>query len=220
MIIYVTNQSTRITDADVRAMTAAVDSQLYYHAAPAYGYKPNRCQYTSTPAQVGPPDALIVVTDTPDQVGVLGWHSEKADSSRYGYVFVSPVLDNGGDALHNKTLSVSSVLSHEVLETSLNPGVDVMADAGDGFVWDYEVCDPVEGDAYPIFAEIMVSNFVHPAFFDQSATSNFDHMGTLTKPFSLAPGGYASRMPSGQRADIHRETFSQSRRDSRIYPKI
>lgn len=220
MIIYVANQSKRVSDADVQAMATACDSQLYFHAAPSYGYKPNRVLYTATPASVGAQDALIIVTDTPDQADALGWHSEQASGQSYGYVFAAPVLDNGGATLTGR-LSLSSVLSHEVLETSCNPGVNVSADDGAGWLWDYEVADPVEGYSYAITSKrVMVSDFVLPAFFNQASVPGvkYDWMGQLSKPFEVAPGGYASRQPSGTRTQIQGAERIPALNDSRVYP--
>ena len=66
--------------------------------------------------------------------------------------------------------------------------------AGDRRLWSREVCDPVQENTYAIEAggmHVAVSNFVLPAYFNPAAPGPYDHLGVLSKPFTLAKGGYA-----------------------------
>src|SRR5207244_7076012 len=56
----------------------------------------------------------------------------------------------------------------------------------------YEMCDPVEEDTFLVDG-IQMSNFVHPSWFEpfkHPPGTKFDHLGLLTKPFSMTKGGY------------------------------
>lgn len=122
------------------------------------------------------------------------------------------MLDNGGTALRGE-LSVSAVLSHEVLEAHLDPRVQMWAQDQAGAMWVLEVCDPVEDQAYDIKIsghDVSVPNFVLPTWLDsQSTGERLDHLGTLKKPFTLTKGGYAVKYMDGQAQDVYGEKFAE-----------
>ena len=104
----------------MKVAVSAVAHQLRYHAAPAWGKSPVPVVFTSNPQDAQPGTYVIGILDDSDQANALGWHTEDAQGRVYGRVFASPVLDNGGNAL-TRSLSVASVLSHEVLEAFIDP---------------------------------------------------------------------------------------------------
>lgn len=187
-IIGVVNASTLLSDHDAGAITVACARQLKQHCAPLWGRKPMLVRfYKKAPAAKAGTDRYIIgIADDSDQAGALGWHT-KDGSNVYGRVFVRPVLDNGG-TVSTGELSVSAVLSHEVMETFCDSAVNLWADQGPRAIA-YEVGDPVEADSYEIDG-IAVSNFVLPAWFDPQAGPPYDYLGNLTAPFSMTPGGY------------------------------
>jgi hypothetical protein len=202
--IVVTNQSTTVSDGDVQTMTRAVAAQVKLHAAPLWAIEPVPVTYLPKESlQTAPPGSwVIAVLDDPDQADALGWHTEQQGGVVYGRVFARPVLDNGGDAL-TKQLSVASVLSHEVLETFVDPHVNLWADAGNGTAYSYEVCDPVESDSYAIDIDstnVTVSDFVTPHWFDPQAgaSATLDYLGKCTHPFQLTHGGYVVILKEGK----------------------
>ena len=105
------------------------------------------------------------------------------------------MIDGKGEMLRGP-LSVSAVLSHEVIEAYCDPDVNLWADRGDGFLIAYEACDPVENDVYDVETKdgtkVSVSNFVLPAWFDSLTPegSKLDFMAKLSKPFTMSEGGY------------------------------
>jgi hypothetical protein len=142
----------------------------------------------------------LVIMDDPDQAGALGYHTEDPDGKVWGRVFVKPVLENGGSALTG-ALSVSSVLSHEVLETFVDRSVNYWADRMDGKTMvALEVADPVENDSYNVTVtnpagvkvKVAVSNYVLDAWFDPQADAKTkrDHMNTTPGPLQMSPNGY------------------------------
>jgi hypothetical protein len=137
----------------------------------------------------------ITIYDNADQAGALGYHTEGRDGSVFGKIFAKETLSGGGTVLTGD-LSVSSVLSHEVIEMFLDRNVNKWADGPDGQTsFSFEGCDPVEGDSYPVMVAgkpVMVSNFILPAWFDDSPPkgSTFDFMKKLSAPFTMTAGGY------------------------------
>lgn len=128
-------------------------------------------------------DAELAILDDSDQAGALGYHDVDPAGKPYGRVFLKTDLADG--------LSPSVTASHEFEEMV----VDLMARAGDqvgATTWvAHEVSDPVEADDDGYKRNgLQVSNFILPAWFDPSAPPPYDHLGLLSKPLTLRPGGY------------------------------
>jgi hypothetical protein len=202
-VIAIVNGSTRVTNDDVATMAAAVHVQLTAHVAPAWMRTPPDVRFYTDLLSIAKGTPLIVVMDAPDSPNALGYHFERDDQVQ-GKVFASPVLDNGGSALGGPDLSqpsVSSVLSHEVLELfgdwDCNFWVDGPA-IEQGSTYALELCDAVEGDSYQVAVAtsngavpVQVSNFLMPAWFDpENAGPLFDWQNKLKAPFTMSPGGY------------------------------
>jgi hypothetical protein len=184
--IYVTNQSTLATDDQVKAWTAACARQIAEHVAPAYNRAPVKVAFL-TDATHAPAGAWIMsVLDDSDQADAFGYHSEDAAGRVYARVFMGPCLEYGEAG--------SVTLSHEIAETFCDPDVNQWRTTGQGFDIPYEACDPVQGGSYNIDGT-GVSDFVYPAYYNRAApaSARLNHLDTLDKPFTLAPGGYYVR---------------------------
>lgn len=221
-MITVINQSTRVANADVQLMTRACWTQLRDHAAPAWGKVPLPVVY-ATSADAAPPGSwVIAVLDNADQADALGYHDVTSGDVVYGKVFAGPVLDNGGDALTRK-LSVASVLSHEVLETFVDPYCNLWADAGTGYSIAVEVGDPVESDSYQVDVDgtsVMVSNFATPHWFDPFAkqrSGGFDYLNKCTSPFQMTRGGYIIKMRDGRVTQQFGESYPAWRKETKKF---
>lgn len=200
--IFVINESTEVSDSDASLMTRACATQVHYHAAPWWGKSPVPVTFLPSSAKSSiPPGAwAIALLDDPDQADALGWHTEDQGDVIYGRVFARPILDNKGGVLSGE-YSVSATLSHEILETLVDPHCNGwMQNAQDGSMWAMEVCDPVESDSYEI-GGVAVSNFVTPHFFDADAAKGerLDILKKAVSPFGLDAGGYAVILQPGQR---------------------
>jgi hypothetical protein len=200
--ICVINQSTRVSDSDVSLMCRACTQQVFQDLAPAWSRSgiPVVLWPAASPVPAGSFGMLVL--DTPDVQGALGYHDENGDLPA-GKIFVGPVLDNGGvvlyDAKNPENVSVASVLSHEVCELIIDRYVNAWADGPvlpQGQSYALEVADPVEGDSYAVHLSateiVSVSNFVTPHWFDAQATAGqyFDKLKKLSAPFTMTPGGY------------------------------
>ena len=189
--INIINKSTLLKDSDFQLMVEACRIQLMQHVAPMW-LRGTWNIVVNQPENVGYP---IVVLDNPDQAGILGYHTQSPEGKVWGRVFVKPIKDAKGNMLTG-SLSVSAVLSHEVIEAYCDPNVNLWADRNNGTMIAYEVCDAVENDSYDIITsngdKVSVSNFVLPTWFDTQAAidAKFDFMAKLTKPFTMSRGGY------------------------------
>lgn len=194
--VKIVNQSERLSDRTARAMVKAIDIQVRHDFVPAHGLVSRRVKFVS-PETVNRGDWVIALVDDAGE-GALGWHTEDTDDFVFGTVGVNPVLDHGGNALTGE-LSVSSVLSHEVLELLLNPSISLWADTGQGYFVAREACDACQTDSYEI-GGVAVSNFVYPDWFSPvvSRDDKYDHLGLITAPFQLRDGGYTLRCQGGE----------------------
>ena len=192
MLIAILNQSTVVTNADVAAMTAAIATQVQNDVAPIWDRAPAEVVFYADPTKVPATAYGVAVVDTiQDQPqGVLGYHTEAQVAQVWGVVAAQPELDNGWKVLTGDW-SVSSTLSHEVLETFIDPNCNLWASDGQGSLYSLEVCDPVEAPTYTV-SGVSVANFVTPSWCDPSppAGAQFDKLGQLTAGFSILPGGY------------------------------
>lgn len=127
-----------------------------------------------------------------------------------------PLIKIGVDVSQQDGVPVSEVLSHEVLESAVDPRV-----MNEQFIRKYlnasqkewfigEVCDSVQGRGYDVGApegrpcgvpEAFVADFVYPNYFGQEQTrpeTSFAEEAKLAdriEPWTLAPEGYISVAP-------------------------
>lgn len=219
-VITVVNHSQRVSNSDVALMTGACASQLWWHAAPAWGRTPTPVVYAVDEKSAPPGSQVIGIFDTPDQPGVLGWHTEDANGVIYGRVFAGVVLDHGGTVMAGQ-LSVSAVLSHEVLEDFIDPNCNLWIDVDGRRSYALEVGDPVEADSYALSIDnrsVAVSNFITSKWADPAARSGFDHMGRCSAPFQMAPGGYVLQMIGGQVSQVFAAEYPEWKKSMKESP--
>jgi len=220
VLIAILNQSKLVSDADAATMTQAVAEQVRFDAAPLWDKAPAAVIFYKDPSAVPEGAHGIALVDTiEDQPkGVLGYHTEDQGGKLWGVVAAQPELDNGGKATTGDW-SVSSVLSHEVLEMYVDPNCNLWANDNKGKVYSYEVCDPVEAPTYEVKG-VSVSNFITPAWFDPlaSATARFDKLGLLKSAFSLLKGGYIVSASAGKESQQFGAEFPDWRKQMKAGP--
>jgi len=220
MLIAILNQSTLVSDTDAAAMTEAVAAQVRYDAAPLWDRAPAAVVFYTDPAAVPAAAHGIAIVDTiQDQPeGVLGFHTEDQGGKLWGVVAAKPELDNGAKVTTGDW-SVSSVLSHEVLEMFIDPNCNLWANDGQGSAYSFEVCDPVEAPGYAVKG-VSVSNFVTPSWFDPlaPATAQFDKLDQLHAAFSILKGGYVVYESAGKEQQKFGDEFPQWRREMKTGP--
>jgi hypothetical protein len=196
--IYLSRETDRITDEQVSAMAAAIDKQVRRDLAPVWVTLPRPVRPLAAGTQVPEGDQLLRLVEVSDEAGALGYHFEAPGDFVTGIVAVGAILDAGSQPLSGP-YAVSTVVSHEVCEMVVNPWVSGWSDTGKGWMVATEVCDPVQGDYYEING-VAVSDFVTPDFFSPVVSPNdrFDHLGRVSAPFEIAPGGYVLNYEDGQ----------------------
>jgi len=157
--------------------------------AAAYGIAVPVLRHVVSPvasAYLPPPhvDLVLVVLDSSDEAGALGYHSEMGGVP-YARVFTADCLEAG--------VAASSCLSHEVCEALADPFVNLWAADGDGVLHAYEICDPVESTTYLDAHGVALSNYVLPGWFDPTVPTGapVDRQRALAVPFQIGAGGYA-----------------------------
>lgn len=220
MLIAILNQSKLISNEDAAAMTQAIATQVRLDAAPLWDKVPAAVVFYTDPAAVPETAHGIAIVDTiQDQPqGVLGFHTEDKGGKLWGVVAAKPELDNGKQPTTGDW-SVSSVLSHEVLEMFVDPNCNLWANNGAGTAYSFEVCDPVEAPTYTV-SGISVSNFVTPAWFDPLApkSAQFDKLGQLSAAFTILKGGYVVYESAGKEHQKFGDEFPDWRKEMKAGP--
>ncbi len=218
--IAVINHSMRLSNADAALAAAACSTQLRLHVAPVWRRQPMPVHYLTPTTTVPAGSYMIGIFDDSDQAGALGWHTEGPDGQVYGKVFVAPVLDHGGTPLQG-ALTVAAVLSHEVIEAFVDPAINAWCENSDGLLYALEAGDPVESDSYDITVgknAVSVSNFALPAWFDPQAPGPYDHLGKLSKPFTMTSGGYVVYIHGGAEHQKFGEQYPAWKLEEKKHP--
>jgi hypothetical protein len=186
------NQSTLISDTEVKQIAEACDLQLRNDVAKAWNIG-DPLGVSTKPSEHSYP--FYFVDTIPEASDALAYHDVADDGTPYGRLGVKTTLD-----AHE---TVQGAASHEAVELQC----DIFCVS-----WSYsnrlqclvatEACDPVQNDSYTIEigdgTRVEVSDFVTPYYFtDDPLDHPLDHLGKLEKTFDIAPGGYQIQMKGG-----------------------
>jgi len=160
----------------------ALTVQCHSHFCPAWGL-------ASATVIVGGSGEPIHLFDNPDVAGALGYHDVDPVGNPYAHVFTDPSFEQGGSDWTTGAYSISSVISHELLEMLGDAAANRFAFDGKARLYAQEACDAVESSSYGITG-VPVSNFVLPAWFNAQHAGPYYHLSHLHAPFSLESGGY------------------------------
>lgn len=223
--IAVVNRSPDVTNAEVRAMTRACHLQIRKHVAPLYAFVPWPVRFYLRENDVPKDALLIVLLENQQGADALGYHDETPRGQRYGRVFTRPILEDQDGSVHTTSYSVSTILSHEVIEAFVDPDCNIWAEGKPGEMYAYEACDAVQEDAYRMVVSgqrIYVANFVLPAWFDLQYPpgTRFDYMRRVKRPFKMTPGGYTIFWDGGASEKVlwGRRTRRSHRQGAKNFP--
>lgn len=174
----------------------ALQRQASENFAPAWGIDARLNFVPSSSAKGWQGKWNLIITDTSDEAGALGYHDLTPDGLPVGKVFAKTDLQYGA--------KWSVTASHELTEMLLDPWINLTAfDPRRGLFVAFEAADAVEADelGYTIDG-VLVSDFVLPAFFDPTALGRknalFSWRSHVSAPFQLAAGGYESVFVPGR----------------------
>ncbi len=186
--IAVINESARVGDAELAKTLAALQHQLDGDFAPVWGRGAN---LLIVPRGLKPPAGSwwLRITDEEDAAKDFGWHNTTDEGLPLGMVFAKTVQDTGAPW--------SKSASHEILEMLGNPWLALCVSLSSGgkvhMLYQHEVCDPCrDADDGYLINGILVSDFVHPSYFEPwRASSRYDHRGLLQHPLpEIRPNGF------------------------------
>ena len=183
------NESTVVTDDQLKPIVAALQIQVSRDFAPIWGIDAN-ISFVPKGGTPNPGHWQLGIFDDSDMAGALGYHDVTAAGMPLGKVFAKTDLNFG--------TSLSVTTSHELLEMLLDPEVNlsVFVQSTDtvGIIYAYEVADACEDDQFGYtINSVLVSDFVYPAWFEGFNTMGpYDFQKKCSKPFELLVGGYIS----------------------------
>ncbi len=199
--VAIINDTSVLSDNDVQAIVPALQIQVTRDFAPWYGIAPDLLfvpRGAQSPAAAWP----LVLSDSADQPGALGYHMTK-QGKPWGIVGVKDDMAAGG--------SVSVTLSHELLEMLYDPyvtSVVVIDTQMGGFrgsitaIIAQEVCDACEADQFGYDINgVKVSDFVLPWWFGgevpTGSEGKYSFTGALKEAFAIDRRGQVSGLLTG-----------------------
>lgn len=197
----IVNASSVLHDDDVRAVIPALQLQYDRDFKPAWGDMVPNIKFSFASAadipNIDAPAWPIFLNRHSTDPGALGWHTSQGRI--FGRIFVADCLAAG--------ISWTTDLTHEGLETALDPSANKTIRMHNGDLAALEACDAVEADLFaydvtvPGSPPIKCSNFVLPAYFGLESKMVYDFQGVLHGPCpTLSPGGYMSILKAGSNA--------------------
>ena len=174
-------------------LVAALQLYVDKYVAPVWG---TPARLVKTKGFVKKAWAMVLLDDA-DQPGALAYHDLTPGGLPLARVFVRTTLE------HNELVSVSA--SHELVEMLVDPAINMLSTGPDGStMYAYESADPVEALSFKVNG-IAMSDFVYPSFFEgfrKRASTRFDHMNKVKKPFEILAGGYQIIFKDGEWSQI------------------
>jgi hypothetical protein len=169
--------------------TEACRRQMLEHVGPAWELEwaapPGVAFYGTGDGLPSDVSASVAIVEDAEVEGAAGLHSAVG-------IRVFGVVDLSRSSKPSKTLS------HEIAEIYRNPYLDEWKPSPvPGRAYAVELCDPVQRNEYVIKArilgetrEVVVGDFLTPAWFEPSAQGSRSHTGAVYNSFEVASGGY------------------------------
>ena len=193
-IIACVNQATVPLGVDFERLVAALHKFNAECYAPVWGTHANLV----VAKKLIPGAWGMVFVDNPDIAGTMGYHDLTPDGHPLAKVFVKTILGQ------NEKVSVTAC--HELCEMLVDPWTNLCASGPDSdMIYAYETADAVEEQEF-LLDKIAMCNFVYPAWFEgyhKPRSTQFDYLGSITRPFQLLKGGYMPVLVKGKWTQIY-----------------
>jgi hypothetical protein len=190
MNIYVINKSSVIDDAEVESWIPAF--KQYVRLVNHWWPRATDVKYVTEEHE--PTTAWkLIIADTSDDAGALGYHDFTPDGRPISYVFAKD------DEKYGYSPTVTA--THELAEMIADPWISQVFQISDTQFFAQEIADPCEADEFAFsILGIQVSDFVTPRWFIPDSTKNyvFDYCRLIIKPMTILAGGYMSMYESGR----------------------
>uniref|UniRef100_A0A6C0DPI5 Uncharacterized protein n=1 Tax=viral metagenome TaxID=1070528 RepID=A0A6C0DPI5_9ZZZZ len=215
--LFLKDETTALTSADLELLGNAMNMALNtfcndWKSQPVKVFPVEKNQPVPTPTP-GSTTVLgtVFLQNYTDVSGVFGYHTN-VNGVKEGKVFVQSILDIGGglfystmNAPNQQLPCVSEILSHEIFElvTSVLTNTWWLTNS-DGTFYAAEVCDPVQGNTFPIVNKYITNNqvvticdYILPAWCKQGMPAPYNKTKTLQQPLTVDSYGYAITVNSG-----------------------
>lgn len=195
--IAVINASTVATNAEVQCVIAAAQKSLDRDFGPAMGIYASMSFYTHADAVAGkilPGSWWLVVVNTSDQAGALGYHQRTSSGRPMAKVAWGTTLDAG--------MSPSGTFDHELKEMLGDPEINLVVPVvlgRHGYAVAYELSDPCEADKFGYVVDnVLLSDWCLPLYFVFDAPvppgAKLDFCGHIKKPGDILEDGYIGKL--------------------------
>jgi hypothetical protein len=192
--VAVINESTVLTDADIKPVVEALQAQVREDFSPIWKIDADLV-FVPTGGDVPMDSWWLPIFDHSDQADTLGYHDLQPLGFPMGKIFAADDMKAG--------TSWTNTASHELLEMLADPEIcectlQYLPDGKMRLVA-REICDPVSEDSHGYQkGGILVADFVTRDWFVAWSQTfpgvKYDFRGILAKPFQLADQGYIGVM--------------------------
>lgn len=185
--IYVHNESSFVSDAEVRNDMPAFQKALSGDFAPVWQVDAKLVFVGSNGTT--PKGAIVIhLIDRPDIPNALAYHYVK-DGVPYAKIFI------GTSRYYGYSWTVA--LTHELWEMLVDPVVVRTEQSPDGRIWAGEVADPVEADSLGYTRKgangkpVLISDFITEKWFGAEQVGDYDFAHHVQDPLAILKDGYA-----------------------------
>lgn len=187
MQIAVINESTAVTDDEIKGYLPAFDEQWNSDLKPVWGLENAKFSFVPKGSPPEPGSWWVVFLDDSDQATALAYHDLTDEGQPIAKVFVKSIKAD------SSSLSVGA--THEICEMAVDPWLNSAYQDQQGTFWAGEVCDPVEDDQYAYKIDgVLVTDFVTPSWFAHKyAGGDFDKGRQVKSIYEILAGGYAQK---------------------------
>lgn len=211
-LISVVNYSKKLSDDDVKKMVVASQTFINSFVSVAWQRESAFVMFYADPATASLRAFPVAIFDSADQIEYITFNAEN-HNRHYRKVFVGAMLDAGVSTLKSQSNTISAEVGRQVLEAFIDRAENTWVDGSHtdaGSSYALTLTMPVFNDGYMITVgknEVMMPNFVMPAYYDETSTAPKDLLEVLASPFSISKNGGAVVVRNGKGSET--QLFNQ-----------